>query len=154
MVDYIVVGGGSAGCVIAARLSENPQASVILLEEGPRDSHPFIHLPVGFYKTSQGNLVEHYPWEPPADYIGAANPTMVQARVLGGGSSVNAMVYLRGQPADYDSWAASGAQGWAYRPLQQRRTRHRWPARRQRSALYPPLDQALAASLPTSRAGL
>lgn len=117
MVDYIVVGGGSAGCVIAARLSENPQASVILLEEGPRDSHPFIHLPVGFYKTSQGNLVEHYPWEPPADYIGAANPTMVQARVLGGGSSVNAMVYLRGQPADYDSWAAGGAQGWAYQDV-------------------------------------
>lgn len=117
MVDYIVVGGGSAGCVIAARLSENAQASVVLLEEGPRDSHPFIHLPVGFYKTSQGNLVERYPWEPPADYIGLANPTMVQARVLGGGSSVNAMVYLRGQPADYDSWATGGAQGWAYKDV-------------------------------------
>lgn len=113
MVDYIVVGGGSAGCVIAARLSENPEARVVLLEEGPRDTHPLIHLPVGFYKTSQGNLVEHYPWEPPADYIGAPKPSMVQARVLGGGSSVNAMVYLRGQPADYDSWD----QGWAYKDV-------------------------------------
>lgn len=113
MVDYIVVGGGSAGCVIAARLSENPEARVVLLEEGPRDTHPLIHLPVGFYKTSQGNLVEHYPWEPPADYIGVPKPSMVQARVLGGGSSVNAMVYLRGQPADYDGWA----QGWAYKDV-------------------------------------
>ncbi|EJM42593.1 choline dehydrogenase-like flavoprotein [Pseudomonas sp. GM33] len=117
MVQYIVVGGGSAGCVIAARLSEDTQASVVLLEEGPRDTHPFIHLPVGFYKTSQGNLVERYPWEPPAGYIGAPNPTMVQARVLGGGSSVNAMVYLRGQPADYDSWADGGARGWAYKDV-------------------------------------
>jgi choline dehydrogenase-like flavoprotein len=117
MVQYIVVGGGSAGCVIASRLSEDKQASVVLLEEGPRDTHPFIHLPVGFYKTSQGNLVERYPWEPPAGYIGTPNPTMVQARVLGGGSSVNAMVYLRGQPADYDSWAEGGARGWAYKDV-------------------------------------
>jgi len=117
MVQYIVVGGGSAGCVIAARLSEDPQASVVLLEEGPRDTHPFIHLPVGFYKTSQGNLVERYPWEPPTGYLGPPNPTMVQARVLGGGSSVNAMVYLRGQPADYDSWADAGVQGWGYQDV-------------------------------------
>ncbi|MDR6609008.1 GMC family oxidoreductase N-terminal domain-containing protein [Pseudomonas synxantha] len=117
MVQHILVGGGSAGCVIAARLSEDTQVSVLLLEEGPRDTHPFIHLPVGFYKTSQGDLVERYPWEPPAGYIGTPNPTMVQARVLGGGSSVNAMVYLRGQPADYDSWADSGARGWAYKDV-------------------------------------
>ncbi|MHA6195391.1 GMC family oxidoreductase [Pseudomonas wadenswilerensis] len=114
MVQYIVVGGGSAGCVVAARLSENPHASVVLLEEGPSDCNPYIHLPVGFYKTSQGNLVEHYPWEPEPGYSGPANPAMVQARVLGGGGSVNAMVYLRGQPADYDQWATAGAQGWGY----------------------------------------
>ncbi|MBF8774073.1 GMC family oxidoreductase [Pseudomonas fulva] len=114
MVQYIVIGGGSAGCVVAARLSENPKASVVLLEEGPRDINPYIHLPVGFYKTSQGKLVEHYPWQPPPGYTGPANPSMVQARVLGGGGSVNAMVYLRGQPADYDEWAIKGAKGWAY----------------------------------------
>ncbi|WP_409488235.1 GMC family oxidoreductase [Pseudomonas promysalinigenes] len=114
MLQYIVIGGGSAGCVVAARLSENPQASVVLLEEGPRDINPYIHLPVGFYKTSQGKLVEHYAWQPPPGYTGPANPSMVQARVLGGGGSVNAMVYLRGQPADYDEWAIKGAKGWAY----------------------------------------
>lgn len=114
MVQYIVIGGGSAGCVVAARLSENPHASVVLLEEGPRDINPYIHLPVGFYKTSQGKLVEHYPWQPQPGYTGPSNPSMVQARVLGGGGSVNAMVYLRGQPADYDSWASKGANGWAY----------------------------------------
>ncbi|GAB1619901.1 GMC family oxidoreductase [Pseudomonas sp. NGC7] len=117
MAHFIVVGGGSAGCVVAARLSENPNVSVVLLEEGPRDINPYIHLPVGFYKTSQGNLVEHYPWQPAPDYTGPANPTMVQARVLGGGGSVNAMVYLRGQPADYDAWADSGASGWAYKDV-------------------------------------
>lgn len=117
MVNYIVVGGGSAGCVVAARLSENPDASVVLLEEGPSDWNPYIHLPVGFYKTSQGALVEHYPWQPPPDYIGPANPGMVQARVLGGGATVNAMVYLRGQPADYDQWSRSGAAGWSYQDV-------------------------------------
>lgn len=114
MVQYIVVGGGSAGCVVAARLSENPNASVVLFEEGPRDLNPYIHLPVGFYKTSQGSLVEHYPWQPQPGYIGPANPSMVQARVLGGGATVNAMVYLRGQPGDYDEWSKSGASGWSY----------------------------------------
>ncbi len=117
MFDYIVVGGGSAGCVVASRLSENPDVTVLLLEEGPRDRNPYIHLPVGFYKTSQGKLVERYPWQPPADYIGAPAPSMVQARVLGGGGSVNAMVYLRGQPADFDGWAASGAAGWGYKDV-------------------------------------
>lgn len=117
MVQYIVVGGGSAGCVIAARLSEDARASVVLLEEGPRDIDPYIHIPVGFYKTSQGKLVEHYPWEPTSGYTGTPQPSMVQAKVLGGGSSVNAMVYLRGQPADYDSWAAAGAHGWGYQDV-------------------------------------
>lgn len=114
MVQYIVIGGGSAGCVVAARLSENPHASVVLLEEGPSDRNPYIHLPVGFYKTSQGSLVEHYPWQPEPGYSGPANPSMVQARVLGGGATVNAMVYLRGQPADYDQWSRAGAEGWGY----------------------------------------
>lgn len=140
MVQYIVIGGGSAGCVIAARLSENTEASVVLLEEGPKDTNLLIHLPVGFYKTSQGNLVERYPWEPPADYIGPADPTMVQARVLGGGSSVNAMVYLRGQPADYDSWAACGAQAGP--------TRTYCPSSRSAKAM---IDSATMPTVPTAR---
>jgi choline dehydrogenase len=112
--DYIVVGGGSAGCVVASRLSEQKDVLVTLLEEGPRDSSPYIHMPVAFYKTANGELLGRYPWEPNEGHTGAPNPTMVQPRVLGGGSSVNAMVYVRGQRADYDSWEASGATGWGY----------------------------------------
>jgi choline dehydrogenase len=114
MTDYIVVGGGSAGCVVAARLTEDKDVAVTLLEDGPRDTSPFIHLPVTYYKTSQGNLVKRYPWEPPESYLGSPSPTMIQARILGGGSSVNGLVYVRGLPADYDSWQSSGATGWSY----------------------------------------
>jgi choline dehydrogenase len=114
MAQYIVVGGGSAGCVVASRLTENRDVDVVLFEEGPRDSNPYIHLPVTYYKTSQGNLVKRYPWQPEPGYSGPANPTMVQASILGGGSSVNAMVYVRGVPQDYDSFAEVGATGWSY----------------------------------------
>ena len=117
MTDYIIVGGGSAGCVLAARLSEDPGVSVTLLEEGPSDASPYVHLPVTYYKTSQGNLVERYPWEPTAAYLGKPSPTMIQARILGGGSSVNGLVYVRGLPSDYDGWESSGAHGWSYRDV-------------------------------------
>ncbi|MBB3395993.1 GMC family oxidoreductase N-terminal domain-containing protein [Rhizobium sp. BK060] len=114
MFDFVIVGGGSAGCVLAARLTEDPSVSVLLVEEGPRDWSPWIHLPVTYYKTGQGKLVSRYPWKTSPEYVGAPNPTMVQARVLGGGSSVNAMVYLRGQPRDYDQWVEAGAEGWGW----------------------------------------
>jgi choline dehydrogenase len=114
VADYIVVGGGSAGCAVASRLSEHQDVSVALVEEGPRDWNPYIHLPVTYYKTAKGKLLHRYP------YVGSAAqpehkfPTMVQARVLGGGSSVNAMIYVRGTPADYDGWARAGADGWGF----------------------------------------
>lgn len=112
--DYIVVGGGSTGCVVAARLSEDPDASVFLLEEGPRDFNPYIHIPGAYYKTAQGPLLKRIPWEPTAAQSRVEQPTMVQARVLGGGSSVNAMIYIRGAPSDYARWEALGADGWNY----------------------------------------
>jgi choline dehydrogenase len=112
--DYIVVGGGSSGCVVAARLSEDTGASVLLLEEGGRDSSPYIHVPGAYYKTAQGSLLKRYPWIDTELHDRDSPQTMVQASVLGGGSSVNAMIYIRGIPADYDGWAANGASGWSY----------------------------------------
>ncbi|TAA56421.1 GMC family oxidoreductase [Shinella sp. JR1-6] len=112
--DYIVVGGGSTGCVVAARLSEDPAIRVLLIEEGPRDLNPYIHIPGAYYKTAQGDLLKRIPWEPMAEQERTETPTMVQARVLGGGSSVNAMIYIRGVPGDYDHWADLGAEGWGY----------------------------------------
>lgn len=112
--DYIVVGGGSTGCVIASRLSEDPDCAVGLIELGPRDVNPYIHIPGAYYKTAQGSLLTRYPWQKGSEDPGGESPTMVQARVLGGGSSVNAMIYIRGNPDDYGAWEALGAAGWGY----------------------------------------
>lgn len=115
--DYIVVGGGSAGCVMAARLSEMPDARVLLLEAGPRDTNPYIHIPAGFAKMTSGKLLWGYETAPLKH---ANNRTAVypQARVLGGGSSINAEVFTRGCPEDYDNWAeAMGCKGWSWADL-------------------------------------
>ena len=112
--DYVIVGGGSTGCVLAARLSEDPDRTVLLLEEGPRDLNPYIHIPGAYYKTAQGSLLKRFPWEPTDAQGQQEQPTMVQASVLGGGSSVNAMIYIRGNPDDYTKWEELGAAGWGY----------------------------------------
>src|SRR5256885_313803 len=109
LVDYVVIGGGSAGCVVASRLSEEPKTSVLLIEEGAYDSSPYIHIPGAYYKTAQGDLLKRYQWDSPPSLGRGTEQTMVQASVLGGGSSVNAMIYIRGVPADYQKWAAEGA---------------------------------------------
>lgn len=110
--DYIVIGAGSAGCVLANRLSEDPAVRVLLLEAGPRDWHPFIHMPAGLAKLVGKKGVN---W----DYDTAPEPHLdnrtlwwPRGKVLGGSSSINAMCYVRGVPGDYDDWAAGGAQGW------------------------------------------
>ena len=106
MPDYVIVGAGSAGCVLAARLSENPDVSVALIEAGPPDRNRFIHLPAGFFKMNAGPLVWGYETTP-----GRAMDERIldytQARVLGGGSSINAQVFTRGCPEDYDAWLSS-----------------------------------------------
>ena len=117
MYDYIIVGGGSAGCVIAARLSEMPGARVLLLEAGPRDTDPYIHMPVGFFKMTSGPLT----WGLKTAPLRHANNRVAvypQARVLGGGSSINAEIYTRGCPEDYDSWVEDhGCAGWGWKDL-------------------------------------
>ncbi|WP_120633587.1 GMC family oxidoreductase [Ruegeria sp. EL01] len=116
--DYIVVGGGSAGCVLAARLSENPQAEVLLIEAGKRDSNPYIHIPAGFAKMTTGPLtwgLETVPQRHARDRV----IPMAQGKVLGGGSSINAQVFTRGHPTDYDRWASSeGCPGWSFAEIQ------------------------------------
>ena len=117
MYDFVIVGGGTAGCVLAARLSEIPGATVLLCEAGPRDTNPYIHLPVGFFKMTGGPLTWGYETAP----LRHANNRVAvypQARVLGGGSSINAEIYTRGCPQDYDGWAAEeDCKGWGWSDL-------------------------------------
>lgn len=112
--DYIVVGGGSAGCVLASRLSEDPSSRVLLIESGQRDTDKYIHIPATFFKVlEKGRDAIFYASEPEEGLNG--RPSIVpQGHVLGGGSSVNAMVYIRGSRQDYDTWAQMGCRNWTY----------------------------------------
>lgn len=112
--DFIIVGAGSAGCVLAGRLSENPNNRVLLLEAGGRDWHPFIHVPAGLAKLIHLESINWaYETEPQAG-LGGRRLYWPRGRVLGGSSSINAMCYCRGHPRDYDDWAAGGARGWGF----------------------------------------
>ena len=104
MYDYVIVGAGSAGCVLAARLSEVEAAKVLLIEAGPRDTDPYIHMPVGFFKMTSGALIWGYETTP-LRHANNRKTVYPQARVLGGGSSINAEIYTRGCPEDYEGWA-------------------------------------------------
>ncbi len=112
--DYIVVGAGSAGCVLANRLTEDPSVRVLLLEAGPRDNNFWISIPVGFNKLMNDT---RYNWcfeTEPEDNVRGRRIPIPRGRTLGGSSSINGMLYVRGNPLDYDTWSQFGNRGWSY----------------------------------------
>lgn len=112
--DYIVVGGGSAGCVVAARLSEDGHSNVLLLEAGGSDDHPYIRMPLGFLRAMIMPRFNWNYWTEPEPHLNGRRMPMPRGKVMGGSGSINGMFAMRGHPADYDQWAQMGARGWSY----------------------------------------
>jgi choline dehydrogenase len=117
MYDYVIVGGGSAGCVLANRLSADGRHSVCLLEAGPRDTSPFIHMPGGMIAALRSKTYNWNYWTCEQPLLGNRKLYWPRGRTLGGSSCLNAMVYIRGHASDYDGWAALGNDGWSWRDV-------------------------------------
>lgn len=114
MFDYLIIGGGSAGCVLAARLTENPDITVALLEAGPPDSSVFIQCPAGLAVMAKTGMANWGLSTVPQPGLNGRSGYQPRGKVLGGSSSINAMIYTRGHRDDYDQWAAEGNPGWSY----------------------------------------
>ncbi len=112
--DYVIVGAGSAGCVLANRLSARPDVKVVLLEAGGRDLNPWIHIPVGYFKTMHNPAVDWCYRTEPDPGLNGRQLDWPRGKVLGGSSSLNGLLYVRGQPQDYDRWAQMGNPGWSW----------------------------------------
>jgi choline dehydrogenase len=115
--DYVVVGAGSAGCVVASRLSEDPDVNVLLLEAGRQDNHPFIHLPVLYFKAIGNSRFDwKYAIEKETSGLSGRSINWPRGKGLGGSSSINGLLYIRGQPQDYDDWAVENP-GWSWEDM-------------------------------------
>ncbi len=112
--DYVIVGAGAAGSILAARLTEDGQATVCLLEAGPRDWHPFLYIPAGFIKVLFNPAFTWQFSSEPTDNTNGRRVPIPVGRTLGGSTSINGLVYNRGLPSDFDAWADAGNRGWAY----------------------------------------
>jgi choline dehydrogenase len=112
--DYVIVGAGSAGCVLANRLSEDLSTSICVLEAGPSDWHPYIHLPAGFIKTFHMRSINWAYQQEPGPWTGGRSIYAPRGKTLGGSSSINGHIFNRGQRLDFDTWAQLGNRGWSY----------------------------------------
>lgn len=112
--DYVIIGAGSAGCILANRLTADGKHTVCLLEAGPRDWHPYIHVPAGFIKTLTNPSVNWLYEAEPSHWTGGRAIGVPRGKTLGGSSSINGHIYNRGQRMDFDSWAQAGNRGWGY----------------------------------------
>jgi len=112
--DYIIVGAGSSGCVMANRLSQDPDKRVLLIEAGGKDTNPWIHVPIGYFKTMHNPKLD---WCLKTENDPGLNNRSLEwprGKVLGGSSSLNGLLYIRGQAQDYDNWERLGNKGWSY----------------------------------------
>ena len=112
--DYVIVGAGSAGCVLANRLSEDPDVTVALLEAGGRDLNPWIHIPSGYYKNILNPKITWQFGSGPEPHLNGRTVNWPRGRVLGGTSAINGLLYVRGQANDFNVWRQLGAEGWSF----------------------------------------